>query len=161
MVKSKLKIGWFSFTCCQDNTIVFTELLNEHYFEWKKLIDIKYMNILKGKNDMTDLDVAFVEGAISSNSEAEEVKKVRKNCKKLVAVGACACTGKPSDARNRFTEDVKQKFHDIFKRFEYAENVLPVEKVVKVNDKIPGCPMSGDMFVKKLNEYLKEFKITT
>jgi len=31
----KLKIGWFSFTCCEDSTIMFTEMLNDHFFAWK------------------------------------------------------------------------------------------------------------------------------
>ena len=32
---SKLVVGWFSFTCCEDSTILFTELLNDHLDEWK------------------------------------------------------------------------------------------------------------------------------
>jgi len=35
----KIKIGWFSFSCCEDNTIVMTEVMNEHWREWKKIFD--------------------------------------------------------------------------------------------------------------------------
>ena len=35
----KLKVGWFTFTCSEDSTIMFTELMNEHYEEWFRLID--------------------------------------------------------------------------------------------------------------------------
>jgi coenzyme F420-reducing hydrogenase gamma subunit len=37
--------------------------------------------------------VAFVEGAISSESQEKEVKEIRANAKYVVAIGACACTG--------------------------------------------------------------------
>src|SRR3990172_1908747 len=45
----KLRLGWFSFTCCEDSTIMFTELMNEHFFEWKKLIDFRHARVLKAE----------------------------------------------------------------------------------------------------------------
>src|ERR671912_21099 len=33
----RLVVGWFSFTCCEDSTILLTELLNDHFDEWKKV----------------------------------------------------------------------------------------------------------------------------
>jgi len=86
----KLRIGWFSFTCCEDSTIILTELLNDHFFEWRDLLDIRYAKVLKGKNVLDSLDVAFVEGAISSQNQAEKLKKIRAVCRKLVAIGSCA-----------------------------------------------------------------------
>jgi hypothetical protein len=41
----KLVIGWFSFTCCEDSSIVLTEILNTKFFEWKKNIEFRYMRI--------------------------------------------------------------------------------------------------------------------
>ena len=35
----KLRVGWFSFSCCEDSTIIFTELLNDHWQEWKDKIE--------------------------------------------------------------------------------------------------------------------------
>jgi len=155
----KLRLGWFSFTCCEDSSIVFTELLNEYYFEWKKVIDFAYIRMLKSKNSLNDLDVAFVEGAISSEGQKHELQEIRKNSKKLIAVGACAVTGKPSGARNDFPKEVVEKYKDIFDRFEYSDKVMRLDEVVKVDDKIPGCPMKGEEFVIKLNALLKEFGV--
>lgn len=58
----KLAIGWFSFSCCEDSTIVFSELLNDHFKDWVKLVDFKHVRILKKNNSLENLDVAFVEG---------------------------------------------------------------------------------------------------
>lgn len=155
----KLKIGWFSFTCCEDSSIVLTELLNEHFFEWKKVIDFRHVRILQTTNSLDDLDVAFVEGAISSNKQHKELEEIRENCKKLVAIGSCACTGMPSGNRNNFPQEVLEKYKDIFDRFEYSHKVQKLEDVTAVDDKINSCPMRGEEFVEKVNQLLVEFGI--
>ncbi|MBU5689827.1 MAG: hypothetical protein QXM68_02925 [Candidatus Aenigmatarchaeota archaeon] len=155
----KLKIGWFSFTCCEDSTIIFIELMNEHFKDWEKLIEFKYFRTLKNNNYMTDLDVAFVEGAIANYKEEEIVKEIRKNCKKLVAVGNCACVGSPSNQRNSFDQETKQEIQFILDRFGHREKVSPVSEIVKVDDSIPGCPMSEQLFLEKLEQYFREFGV--
>lgn len=101
----RLAVGWFSFTCCEDSTILLTELLNDHFDEWVKVGEFRHMKSLKSDNSLSGLDVAFVEGAISSDSQAEEVRRVREHAEYVVAIGACACTGKPSTSRNQFVDD--------------------------------------------------------
>ncbi|MBU5689061.1 MAG: hypothetical protein KQA41_02455 [Candidatus Aenigmarchaeota archaeon] len=155
----KLKIGWFSFTCCEDSTIVFLELMNEHYKDWINLIDFKYFRTLKNNNDMTDLDIAFVEGAIANYKEEEMLKEIRKNCKKLVAIGSCACTGSPSNQRNFFDSETKEEIQLILDRFGHRDKVSPLSEIVKVDDFVSGCPMSEELFLKKLEQYLKEFGV--
>src|SRR3989344_1381418 len=98
----KLKIGWFSFSCCEDSTILFTELLNDHFKEWSKTIDFQHVRVLKSNNKLEGLDVAFVEGAIASENDAKKLKAIRRNCKKLVVIGSCAINGMPSAQRNEF-----------------------------------------------------------
>ena len=70
----RLVVGWFSFTCCEDSTILLTELLNDHLDEWKKVVEFRHMKALKTNNSLAGLDVAFIEGAISSESQAKEVR---------------------------------------------------------------------------------------
>ncbi|MFN6992052.1 MAG: hypothetical protein ACK4MM_04965, partial [Fervidobacterium sp.] len=130
----KLRVGWFSFTCCEDSTIVFLELMNERYSKWKDLIEFKYFRTLKSKNDMRDLDVAFVEGAIANYKEEEFLKQIRNNCKKLIAIGSCACTGSPSNQRNFFDEGTRQEIQFVLDRFGHREKVSPLSEIVKVDD---------------------------
>ena len=101
----RLVVGWFSFTCCEDSTILLTELLNDYLDEWKKVVEFRHMRALKTNNSLDGLDVAFVEGAISSDSQAREAQRIRKNARYVVAIGACACTGKPSTSRNQFVSE--------------------------------------------------------
>lgn len=152
----KMGIGWFSFTCCEDNLILFTELLNDHFDEWKKVMDFKHVKALKKQNTMEGIDVAFVEGAISSPEQEAEVKKIREKVKYVVAVGACACSGQPSSSRNEFTDkDLTERIEWYMSHFDYSDKVRKLEDVIKVDDKVPGCPMNPDNFVAMAVKYLK------
>lgn len=158
-MQKKLKIGWFSFSCCEDSTILFTELLNDHFGEWSKVIDFQHVRVLKSNNKLTDLDVAFVEGAIASESDAKKLKEIRKNCKKLIAIGSCAINGMPSAQRNDFDKNQKKEIEFLIKKFHLAKKVRTLSQVVRVDDKVPGCPMNEQVFLQTLDKYLKEFKI--
>lgn len=157
--QKKLRIGWFSFTCCEDSSIVFTELLNDHFFEWNKYIEFAYMRILKSKNELKDLDVAFIEGAISLEKDEARLKEIRANCKKLIAVGSCAINGMPSAMRNDFDKKRKKEIEFLIEKFHLEDKVRTVDQFVKVDDKIPGCPMTEKGFLKAIDKCLKEFKI--
>ncbi len=156
----KLVIGWFSFTCCEDSTILMTEMLNDHLYEWKKLVEFRYARALKTKNEIRDLDVAFIEGAISSETQAQEVQKIRDNSKYVVAIGACACTGMPSASRNEFADErINERIKWYFSHFDYNKKVVKLSDIIKVDDEVNGCPMNADAFLAALNKYLKLFEI--
>ena len=157
---NKLVVGWFSFTCSEDSTILFTELLNDHLFEWKKLVEFRYLKALKTHNVLSGLDVAFIEGAISSEKQANEVRKIRDNAKYVVAIGACACTGLPSAARNELmSKALNEKIVSYMKRFDYSDKVRKLSDVIKVDDMVEGCPMDTTMFLTVLTKYLKLFGV--
>lgn len=157
----KLRIGWFSFTCCEDSTIMMTELLNDHFFEWKKLLDIRHARVLKKDNILDELDVAFVEGAISGKSQLDKLKKIRSASKKLVAIGSCAVTGFPSAQRNLFDDKTRAEIQPILDRFNYQEKVAKLDELVKVDAFVPGCPMETDTFLNLLDDLLEEFGIVS
>lgn len=158
--KKKLVVGWFSFTCCEDSTILFTELLNDNFDSWRELVEFRHLKALKTNNELRDLDVAFVEGAISSPTQVEEVKKIRENSKYVVAIGSCACTGLPSASRNAFTpEHITERIQWYLDHFDYSDKVLKLEEVIQVDDKVNGCPMNVENFYTALNKYLELFKV--
>lgn len=139
--------------------MIFIELMNTHFSDWEKLIDFKYFKLLKSKNEMKDLDVAFVEGAISTFKEEDRLKEIRNNSKKLVAIGSCAVNGSPSNQRNFFSDYTKEEIKMVLDNFGHRDKVSPLNEIVTVDDNVPGCPMDEDKFLEVLNKYLKEFKV--
>lgn len=156
----RLVVGWFSFTCCEDSTILLAELLNDHLDEWVQVVEFRHMKTLKTNNSMEGLDVAFVEGAISSDSQAEEVRRIRDNARYVVAIGACACTGKPSTSRNQFVdEQINERIQWYLDHFDYGKEVKPLDEVIEVDDMVRGCPMKADSFKQTLGKYLELFEV--
>lgn len=156
----RLIVGWFSFTCCEDSTILLTELLNDHLDEWKKVVEFRHMKALKTKNSLSELDVAFVEGAISSESQAREVRQIRENARYVVAIGACACTGQPSTSRNQFaSEQIDERIRWYLSHFDYGKEVRRLSEVIEVDDMVRGCPMKVPSFLQTLDKYLELFGI--
>lgn len=119
----KLRVGWFTFTRCEDSTILFTELLNDHWEMWKDKIEFVNARILKINHEIKDIDVSFVEGSISSEEQAVKLKEIRANSKLLVAIGACAVTSMPSGWRNSFTEEQKKEVQFLVDRFSHLPRV--------------------------------------
>ncbi len=156
MSNNKLKIGWFSFSCSEDSTIVFTELMNEHWQEWKKIFDFRHARVLQSKNILDELDIAFIEGAITSDKHAEQLKEIRQKSKKLVAIGACAVQGMPAGQRNFFDERQKEEIEALIARFAALPKVLKVSEVVKVDAEVPGCPMDPETFLEVVNSLVAE-----
>lgn len=158
-MQKKLRIGWFSFSCCEDSTIEFIEILNDHYMEWKKKLEIVSALVLQKRGIIKDIDVAFVEGAITSAKQKKKLFEIRNNSKILIAVGACACMGMPSGQRNFFDEKTNREIKNILTRFQYTDKVKKLSEVVKVDDQVPGCPMDERVFLQVVNKYLKEFDV--
>lgn len=158
-MKKKLRVGWFSFSCCEDSTIIFTELLNDHYLEWADKIEFCSALVLKKKSEIKNLDVSFVEGAITSKKQEEKLLEIRKESKRLVAIGACACIGMPSSQRNMFDEKTNEEIKNLLIRFQYADKVKKLSDVVQIDDQVQGCPMDENIFLSIINKYLKEFGI--
>jgi sulfhydrogenase subunit delta len=157
--QKKLRIGWFTFSCCEDSTIVFTELLNDHWQEWRKLLDVRHARVLQSNNVLDELDVAFVEGALNSQRHVDMVKEIRAKSKKLVAIGSCACTGLPSTQRNTFTKEQTAAIQPLLDKFAFLPKGQKLAEVVKVDIEIGGCPMDEKKFLAALDSLLKEFKI--
>src|SRR5215217_6564177 len=127
----RLVVGWFSFTCCEDSTILLTELLNDHLDEWKKMVEFRHMKALKTKNSQY-----------------------------VVAIGACACTGKPSTSRNQFaSEQINERIRWYLSHFDYGKEVKSLGEVIRVDDMVRGCPMKVPAFIQTLNKYLELFGI--
>ena len=105
------------------------------------------------------MDVAFVEGAVSTREQEEKLKKIRSLATRLVSIGSCACTGLPRSQRNRFDDPTKEEIKILLERFKQAPTVKFLRQVVTVDDEVNGCPMNEKPFLDCNDKYLKEFNI--
>lgn len=129
---------------------------DERILELIQHADIVYSPLVDSKDYPEMVDIALVEGAVSTNEDLEKIRKVRAHTRLLVCLGDCAVTGNVPAMRNPFGVDAT------FERA-YIENaqtspqkpsiglpvllekVVPVHNVVQVDLHVPGCPPPADV----------------
>jgi sulfhydrogenase subunit delta len=143
----KLDIGLYGFTGCNGDQLVIVHS-EDKLLDFFGAANVKSFSLAKSDNDDSALDIAFIEGSIANEQQAEHVKHIRERSKLLVAIGACACLGGIQSMQ------VDPAWEERFKRV-YAANKLavrtpvpsrPVGAVVKVDYCVPGCPIDADQF---------------
>lgn len=155
----KLGIGIFSFSSCEGCAMEVLNLLNTSLPQIKEFVEFRYCRALKEKNSLEGIDVAFVEGSISTEKELLRIKEVRQKSKRLVAMGGCAINGWPSNQRNLFEKEKLEEFSELIGRFNQLPQILTVPEAVKADLLIQGCPIQRNEFEKALLDYAKEFGV--
>jgi len=111
-----------------------------------------------------DVDVAIVEGAISSQDDLEKIRVVRERTRVVVALGDCAITSNVSGMRNyvpvkTLLESIYVDRADINKGIPSGIPVLmkyavPLHDVITIDLYVPGCPPSARSILFVLDELL-------
>lgn len=150
---SKPKIAIFSFTGCEGCSL---QILNceDKLPELFGHFDI--VNFREAISNRTeDYQIAFVDGAITTPADEEEIIHIRSKAGMVVPIGACACTGGLNVMKNFKGLDycLKRVYGDkagVFKTID----ARPVDAVVDVDFKIPGCPIDRDEFLRVVTALL-------
>ncbi len=88
-------------------------------------------------------DVGLVEGSITTHHDAERIQKIRRQCRTLVAIGACATAGGIQALRN--WKDVGEFVRAVYPRPEYINTLelsTPIAEHVPVDLELRGCPIN-------------------
>lgn len=150
-----LKVGVFSFTCCEGCVMVLIEALNKRYDQWLEKIEFDNFRAIKKVKPMEKMDLALVEGAITNKHESKKLKEIRKNTTTLIALGSGASNGYPSNQRNNLSIEMKKQIKPELKKLKQYKTIEPLEKYVKVDDKINGCPIDINELTKKIDTLLE------
>jgi NAD-reducing hydrogenase small subunit len=127
--------------------------------------DIVYGPLVDAQEFPPDVDVAIVEGAVSSQDDLEKIKRVRERSRILVALGDCAVTSNVPSMRNRLPvkmllERIYIEGADVQKGIPtdgvptLLKQAIPLQDVVKVDVHVPGCPPSASSILFVLTELL-------
>ncbi|AXC15118.1 NAD-reducing hydrogenase subunit HoxY [Acidisarcina polymorpha] len=139
--------------------------MDERLLDLSSQFDLVFSPLVDFKVYPDSVDVALVEGAISSVEDERKIHHIREHTKFLVAMGDCAVAGNVPAMRNPFgtaailkrayTENVSaQPQIPCVIVPELLEKVRPVHEFVAVDMYIPGCPPSADTFFTVLTELL-------
>lgn len=152
--KKKKRVGIFSLTCDEGCSILLAEIFNTKLLPWLEKMDLVYFLALKDHTEAENLDIALVEGVVTSEKDLGHIKKIREKSKTLIAVGMCAMTALPSGQRNNFNINQLKEIERHLEKYKFLPKALALKDVVKVNDSIPGCPIDERKFVETFEKYL-------
>lgn len=88
-------------------------------------------------------DIGLVEGSITTQHDAERIKEIRKQCRFLVTIGACATAGGIQSLRN--WADVDEFISHVYAHPEYINTLrtsTPIAEHVIVDFELRGCPIN-------------------
>jgi NAD-reducing hydrogenase small subunit len=139
--------------------------MDERLIGLAALVDVVYSPVADPKEYPEHVDVALVEGAVSSNEDLHKIKLVRKRTKILVALGDCAITANVPSMRNPYKpEALLQRVYVEGATIDgqipnkslptLLERSRPIHEIVKVDLYIPGCPPSADTIHYAVTELL-------
>lgn len=142
---SRPKIAIFDLTDCEGCEVVIVNSVNV-----SKIVDgveFVHFRIGQSKNELSEFDVAFIEGSAVTKDEVELIKRIREHSKHVVAFGTCACFGGIA-ALGNFTdlkEAKKYVYGDKGERFETVD-VKPLSAHIHVDFMLRGCPIAKEDF---------------
>ena len=119
------------------------------------LVDIVHFAEAGPSDEDAKVDIALVEGSMSTPDELERIQQVRANCEILVAIGACAVSGGLQALRNGV--DAETWKTAIYARPEYIDTLstaTPAAQHVKVDHEIWGCPVNSRQVLGALRDLL-------
>jgi len=156
MDKTKLKIGVYELTGCAGDALLILDC-EEEIINIFKAADIEAFLMAKSDNRDGKLDVALVEGSVSSEKEIEELLDIRKRSKIVVAIGICSCSGGIQAAfldPKQWHENYKKIYGDMEMVNTKALQSKPIDAYVKVDYYLPGCPIGKDQFLSTLTRII-------
>lgn len=153
----KPKVAFFDFASCEGCQLT---VLNceDVFLALMDLVDlVEFREALSEKAPR--YDIAFVEGSINRESDADRIREIRARSRYVVSLGACACNGNVQ-ARANFTAPAEN-----FKRVygEEARNrvqtdpehwplwshtrVRPLKDIIAIDYELRGCPIMPSEFL--------------
>lgn len=153
-MKPKPRIAVHKFTSCDGCQLAFLNL-GETLVQLADIVDIVHFAEAGPLASDEHVDVAFIEGSISTAHDLQRIRQVRDNCTYLVTIGACATAGGVQALRDM--ADAKAWVKGIYASPEYIDSLAtstPIADHVKVDLQLWGCPVNGRQVLGALRAFL-------
>jgi coenzyme F420-reducing hydrogenase gamma subunit len=152
--RAKPKVGVFKFASCDGCQLTLLDA-EDDLLGVARAVDIVYFpeasrSMLKGP-----YDIGLVEGSITTHHDAERIQQVRRQCHKLITIGACATAGGIQALRN--WQDVDEFVRVVYATPQYISTLkssTPIAEHVPVDFELRGCPISKHQLIELISATL-------
>jgi coenzyme F420-reducing hydrogenase gamma subunit len=152
--RAKPKIAVFKFASCDGCQLSLLDA-EDDLLGVAHAVDIVYFpeasrTMLKGP-----YDIGLVEGSITTHHDAERIQQVRRQCHKLITIGACATAGGIQALRN--WQDVDEFVRVVYATPQYISTLklsTPIAEHVPVDFELRGCPINKHQLIELISATL-------
>lgn len=144
------RVGIVKFASCDGCQLTLLDLEDE-LLDIAERVDLVEFPEATSRRSGGPFDIVFVEGAVSTPEQVEELYRLRREARLLVTIGACATAGGIQAIRNVLDHDtVAAGVYPEPGWVETLETATPVADHVPVDAALPGCPIDGGQLVELL-----------
>jgi len=151
---AKPKIGVFKFASCDGCQLSLLDAEDE-LLGVVGAVEIAYFpeasrTMLKGP-----YDIGLVEGSVTTHHDAERIQEIRRKCRTLITIGACATAGGIQALRN--WKDVDEFVRAVYASPQFISTLklsTPIAEHVPVDFELRGCPINKYQLIELLTATL-------
>ena len=151
---SKTTVAVHKFSSCDGCQLALLNL-GETLLLLNQLIEIKHFAEAGPVDEEAKVDIAIVEGSISTSKDSERLQKIRDNSTYLITIGACATSGGIQALRNMASTN--EWIADIYARpslIDSLDNSTAIKDQVKVDLELWGCPINQQQILTAIRALL-------
>jgi len=138
----KPKLAVFKFSSCDGCQLSLLNL-EDQLLSLVSAVEVAYFLEARRRVLPPPYDIGLVEGSISTPEEQERIKQVRRDCRFLVAIGACATSGGIQALRNwAELSDFVSAVYPSPEHIDCLETATPIASHVFVDFELRGCPVN-------------------
>ncbi|MDF2180193.1 hypothetical protein P2G88_18210 [Aliiglaciecola sp. CAU 1673] len=154
---AKLRVAIHKLTSCSGCQLA---ILNQGAQLLDLLEDIDIVHFIEGGLYEPDasVDLALIEGSVTTPEDLQRLQHARSNSKLLVSIGACATSGGVQALRNM--QDERAWKQAIYAKPEFIDtlaNSTPIKAHAKVDFELWGCPIT----IEQLNNLIRQLRFGT
>ena len=150
----KLRIAIFKFASCDGCQLSLLDA-EEELLKIAECVEIAYFPEASKKMQKGPYDIGLVEGSILTHHDADRIQQVRRQCKLLVTLGACATSGGIQALRN--WRDCSEFVRSVYPSPDFVQTLkmsTPIPEHVPVDFELRGCPISKKQLIELLSALL-------
>ncbi|MGA9120847.1 MAG: oxidoreductase [Bacteroidota bacterium] len=154
MTPKKPRIAVFKFASCDGCQLSLIDAEDE-LLAVAAAVDIAHFPEVTRRSVRGPYDIGLAEGSITTPGDVERIRSVRKQCRVLITLGACATAGGIQALRN--WRDVKDYTRLVYASPEVISTLdrsMPIGSYVHVDFELRGCPINKHQLIEVLNAYL-------
>ena len=139
---AKPRVGIYSLTGCAGDQLMILNLEDDLLTLLGNVKIVAFQEASSIQED-DEVDIALVEGSVSTKTDLKRLEEIRKKSTMLIAIGDCAIGGCVQAMRNQ-EKTISERMKEVYGKDEnYFEAIEPygLSKYVKVELEIPGCPI--------------------